>query len=201
MATEFDITCAAASVYAESLLQLANEAGQADSVAEELADLRALWDRDASFAALMSSAAIEDDARTLSIRKIFGSGRVSELVYKFLMVLNGKRRAMILPAVCDAFRQMIDKQRGRGEVFVTSAVELNDEQRAGIREQIKRLIGLDVVLVERIESDLLGGLRVEVGDHIYDSSVRQRLHAMRAGLLVSLEKHLLGSEAKFVTEG
>lgn len=201
MATDFDITKAAASVYAESLLELANEAGQADAIGEELAELRGLWDRDAAFAGLMSSAAIDDDARALSIRKIFGAGRVSELVYKFLMVLNGKRRAMMLPVVCDAYRQLLDKQHGRSEVFVSSAVALDDGQRDGIRQQIKRLNSIDAVLVERVEPDLLGGLYIQVGDYIYDSSIRRRLRDMRTELLVSLEKHLHGARARFVTEG
>ncbi len=201
MATDFDITRAAAAVYAESLLELAEEAGQADSVGEELADLRHLWDRDAAFARLLSSAAIDDDARAMSIRKVFGEGRVSALVFKFLMVLNHKRRSMILPAVCDAYKHRLDAKRGRGEVFVSSAVPLEDAHRAGLKVQVRRLTGLEPMLVEQVDPDLLGGLRVQVSDRVYDASVRRRLGDLRSELLSAVEKHLLGGMSRFVTEG
>lgn len=201
MATDFDMTQAAASVYAESLLELANEAGQADSVGEELADLATIWRDDRGFASLMSSAAIDDDARAMSIRKIFGSGRVSELVFKFLMVLNRKRRSMILPAVCEAYRRLMDRQRGRGDVIVASAVPLQDSERARLAAEVKRLTGLEAVLVERIEPELLGGVRIQVADRIYDASVRRRLNDLRGNLMRSIEKHLLGGDNRFVTEG
>ncbi|MFQ5422999.1 MAG: ATP synthase F1 subunit delta [Phycisphaerae bacterium] len=201
MANDFDITRAAASVYAESLLELAEEAGQADSVGEELADLRRLWDADAAFARLMASAAIDDDARAMSIRKVFGEGHVSALVFKFLMVLNHKRRSMILPAVCDAYKHLLDANRGRGEVFVSSAVPLEDAHRASLKAQVQRLTGLELTLVEQVDPNLLGGLRIQVSDRVYDASVRRRLGNLRSELLSAVEKHLLGGTSRFVTEG
>ncbi len=201
MATEFDMTQAAASVYAESLLQLATEAGQVDSVGEELADLGKLWREDPGFAGLMSSAAIDDDARAMSIRKIFGAGRVSDLVFRFLMVLNKKRRSMILPAICASYRRLMDRQRGRSEVLVRSAVPLEDDQRDKLKSEIKRLTGLDAVLVEQVEPELLGGLTVQVADRIYDTSIRRRLRDMQGALASAIERHLLSGDNKFVTEG
>jgi F-type H+-transporting ATPase subunit delta len=201
MATDFDISQAAASIYAESLLQLANEADQAEEIGSELREIRDLWKRDSSFAAMMSSAAIDIHARRESIRKVFGSGRVSRLVLNFLLVLNDKRRSMILPEVCDAYRRKLDRQLGIEEVHVTSALPLSDEQRAKLRAEIKRMTGNQTDLFEKVDPDLLGGITVQVADRLYDLSVHRRLGDLRMALLASMEKHVLGDVSRFVSPG
>lgn len=201
MASQFDITQAAAAVYAESMLQLANEAGKAEEMGRELLDLRQLWTDDPQFAAMMSSAAIDVDTRRGMIKKAFGGGRVSDLVLNLLFVLNDKRRAMILKDVCDAYRRKLDKQLGREEVFVTSVVPLTDVQRERIRSEVKRLTGHEADMRERIDPGLLGGITVQVSDQIFDMSVRRRMRDMQKRLMTSLETHLLGGVGKLVTEG
>ncbi len=201
MASDFDLSRAAASVYAESLLQLASEAGQADSIAEELSTLKRLWQAEPAFALMMSSVAIDDDARRESIRRVFGSGNISPMVLNLMLVMNDKRRSMILPSVCDAYRHKLDEQRGRDEVFVTTAVPLDDAQREKIRDEVKRLHDTEAILVETVEPSLLGGMMIHVGDRLYDITIRRRLRDMRAGLLASAERNLREAASRFVLEG
>lgn len=201
MASEFDIFQAAASVYAESLLQLAVEAGRADEVGDELAALRDLWDANADFRSLMSSAAIDDDARRESITRAF-QGRVSDLTLNLMRVLNDKRRSMILPLVCDAFRHRLDAHMARTEVQVVTAAPLDDRRRESIRREVKRLSGKDAILRERVEPDVLGGLRLQIDDRLFDFTIRRRLADLRLALHNAMEAHLLRTgTARFVTEG
>ncbi len=201
MASDFDISRAAASIYAESIFQLAEETGQEEQIGEEMQELQDLWERDTSFAKMMSSAAIDAGARRESIRRIFGPDRVSRLVLNLLFVLNDKRRSMILPAVCDAYRRRLNEKQGREEVYVTTAVPLEKHQRESIRKEIKRLTGRDADFYENVDPDVLGGVTVRAADKLYDMSIRRRLREMRAGLLAASEKHLLGDVSRFVTEG
>src|SRR5262249_54441524 len=106
MAAAFEGVQTAARVYAEAILALAAERGAVDEIEAQLQDLTKLWREDQAFAALMSSAAIDDDARRASLRKIFG-GRVHEFVLNLMLVLNDKGRSMIFPAVCEAFHKML----------------------------------------------------------------------------------------------
>ncbi len=198
MATDFDISQAAASVYAESLIQLANEAGQAEEIGAELREIEALWNRDSSFSSMMSSAAIDLHARRASLRRIIGSKRVNRLVMNLLLVMNDKRRSMILPAVCAAYRRKLDRQLGIEEVHVTTAVALSDGQRTRLRDQIKRLTGHESDLFEEVDPDVLGGMTVQVADRLYDLSVRRRLRDMRGALLAAVERHLLGGVSRFL---
>jgi len=198
MPTEFDISQAAAAIYADSLLELATAAGQAQAVNEELAQLAELWRREPVFADLMRSAAIDSTARAESIRRVF-SGRLSTLVLNLLLVLNRRHRTMTLPQVCRSYRLKLEDRLNQQEALVTSAVPLEEPHRQRLREHLKRLIGKDPILVERVDPDLLGGLRIQVADRLFDASVRQQLIGMRRALQRSIEKNLRGNIHRFVT--
>ena len=199
MASEFDISQAAASIYADSLLQLADEAKQAEAIGEELAVCR-LWKSEPAFASMMRSAAIDDDARRESLRKIF-TGKLNPLTLNLLLVLNERGRSMILPSVCDAYRRRLAAKMNQQTVNVTTAVALDDAQRKQLAAEVRRLSGKEAVFFEKVEPDLLGGMTVQIGDRLYDTSVRRRLRRLRGDLLASVERTLLQGTARFVTEG
>lgn len=199
MASEFDITRAAAAVYAESLIELATERKQAEQIGEELADLRRLWDGDPTFQAMMSSVAIDVDARRESLRRIF-TGKVSGLTLNLLLVLNDKRRSQILPAVCDAYRWKLADLLGRQAVYITTAVALDDARRKRVMDAARKRLGREPILFERVDPDLLGGVMVQAGDRLYDTSLRRQLRNLRIALFASTERHMLASAKRFATE-
>lgn len=197
MPSDFDTIQAASAVYAASLLDLASQAGRQAEIGEELADLRALWSREPQFAAMMSSPAIDADGRRGSIRRLF-TGKLSDLTLNLLLVLNDKGRASILAAVCDKFRQLLEEQRGQREVYVTSAVALSDAQRASLKDAVRKLAGIEPLLVEEVSPDVLGGIRVRVGDQVIDRTVAARLRGLRTRLRDAADGHL--HKKAFVTE-
>jgi len=200
MPSEFDISQSAASVYADSLLELANEQNQAEEIGRELDDLKSLWRLEPSFASMMRSPAIDEDARRESLKRIF-EGKASPLVLNLLLVLNDHHRAMILPHVCEAYRAKLDVQLKRQETHVTTAVKLTDAQRDRLRREVQRLTGKQPILIEKVDPELLGGMTVQVADRIYDTSVRRRLREMRTDLLAAFDHHLRQDTARFVTQG
>jgi len=201
MASDFDISQAAAAVYAESLLQLANEAGRAEDIASQLSDAKALWEQEPAVETLMSSEAIDHEARRESIDRAFGAGRVDRLVLNLLLVLSEKRRAMIFPLVYDAYRRKLDAQLGREDVHVTTATPLSDAQREKLLAEVQRLTGRRGNLIEKVAPEMLGGMTVLIADRLYDVTILRRLRNMRAGLLASSESHLRDGVARFVSEG
>jgi len=200
MATDHNMSPAAA-VYAESLLQAADDAGKTADIAAQLAEVRQLWNDSPEFAAMMSSAAIDDDARRESIRKAFSENRVDTLILNLMLVLSDRWRAAILPAVCDAFQAKLNARAGRERVQVMSVVPLNDEQREKLKAEVKRLTGFEAILDESVDPALIGGLRVQVRDRLFDLSLRRRLRQMRSALHATSDQIIRGDTTRFVTEG
>ncbi len=181
MATDSDISVAAADIYAESLLELANERGVAQDLYTEFQSLVDYYREDEAFAEFMASSAVDDDDRRESIRRIF-TGRINEMLLNLMLVLNDHGRAGIVPLVFDRFKKRLDAQSNRQEVHVTSAVPLQEDQRAELTTILSAITGKQAVLVEAVDPTLLGGLIVRVGDQQYNASLRCKLKRFREAL-------------------
>jgi F-type H+-transporting ATPase subunit delta len=194
--TELDTSLVVADVYADALLELANERGQADEVYEELLSLKNLFDWDEDFRAYMLSRAVDDDVRREGLKRIFG-GRMSEMVVNTLLVMNDHDRAGLIDFLVDRYKARLDEQKGREDVFVTTAVGLDPADREGLRGTLAALIGRQPVLVERVDAGLIGGMVVRVGDRQIDGSVRRKLAVIREGLAGRGESELLAGKEFF----
>jgi F-type H+-transporting ATPase subunit delta len=86
------------------------------------------------------------------------------------------------PSIAAFFREMVDQERGVVRASVTSAVELDEGRRASLLQRLREETGHDVVLEERIDPEVLGGLVVRIGDRMLDGSARSRLRALRSRL-------------------
>jgi F-type H+-transporting ATPase subunit delta len=171
-----------ARVYAESLLDAAAEGGQTDQVLEEFAALTdGVLGAAPQFAEFLLSGAARSRKAEV-IRRAF-DGRASDLFRNFLLVLNAHRRLNLLRGIRAVATELHAEREGRMPVLVTSAVPLHDDQRERLRQELRAKYHKEPVLTARVEPDLLGGIVVQVGDYLYDASVRAQLENVRKQII------------------
>lgn len=172
-----------ARVYVEALLGVAARDGQAEELGDELDGVvRDVVGGHPEVAAFFNSPAITRRERGPVLEAALG-GNASPLLRNFLGVLNNNNRLDLLPAVAAAYREALDQRAGRVRVWVRSAAPLDDAERDELARTLAASLGKEPILLVRVEPELLGGLVVQVGDRVYDSSVRSRLEALRTHLL------------------
>ncbi len=176
-----DKEVAIARVYSQSILDLASEQGQQKNLLEELRDLAALSEKDASFAHFLGSPMVDSAARADSLEKLL-RGKASDLVVNALQVLNRKGRLGLLPVVAESYRQLLQKQEQRVDVEVKTAVPLSDTLRDQIRQSVARFAGFQADLSEVVDPGMIGGMVVRVGDRKIDTSIRSHLGRLRTKL-------------------
>jgi F-type H+-transporting ATPase subunit delta len=189
-----------ARVYAEALLNAAQQRGAVDEVLEEF---RALFENvfgtDPRFEVSLSSGAISRRSKAEMIHRIF-DGRASETFRNFLLVLNEHERLGLLGGIYQEARRLHDERQGRMQVVVHSAVPLPEEQREMLREQLRATFHKEPMLEERVDPELLGGLVVRVGDWLYDASVRTRLDHIRNQLIERSSHEIQSRRDHFCTD-
>jgi F-type H+-transporting ATPase subunit delta len=175
-----------AKVYAQALMATAAKARLVDAVGDEL-DLLAATTREDHpqvrefFASAMTGKKAKGDV----LAKALKEAGTSELLQKFIGVLQQNGRLQLLRAVQSAYQAMRDKAAGRVRVKVTTAAPLSDAQVAELSKTLAETLKAEPVLDARVNPDLLGGLVVQVGDKVYDTSVRTRLDTLRTHLMAS----------------
>jgi len=175
-----------ARVYAQSLLQAAQKANKVDLMQEHIDELFGDRKRDphdpADLGTLLVSTAIPRGRKEQVIRDAFG-GRVDDLFLNFLLVLNEHNRLDILRAVGATYRELRDELYNRVRLQVRSAVPLSDEQKDNIKRQSRDVFNMEPVLVEAVDPTLIGGLQIQVGDRLFDLSLKTRLESIKNQLI------------------
>ncbi len=97
----------------------------------------------------------------------------------FLELLAERHRMPVIFRIRRAFDALWAEENKLLPVTVTSAVELDEQLVSDIGKRIEEQTGRRVELSSKVDPDLLGGLKVSVGNMVLDASVRNRLEQLR----------------------
>jgi F-type H+-transporting ATPase subunit delta len=160
--------------YAQAFLTLTLESGTEGRAADDLALIARALAQSPELQAFTRDTLLPKEARCRALETLFLE-RVHPLTWKFLQLLESKRRLVLLEAICSAFSQLNDARRGiaRGELAAATPVPAPAVD--AMAANFGLLLGKTVLLHTRELPSLLGGCRVQVGDIVYDFSLAARL--------------------------
>lgn len=176
---------AVAQVYAQSLFELAEAQGgleKAGQIQAELVEFVDLVRAEAQLEAFLDSRIISTHHKAESLRRMFGEGRIDDLLLRFLLVLNTKERLSHLRSIAAAMTRLHAERMGRIDVDVYTAEQATEEQLENIRQKIRETMGKDPVLTNHVDPSVIGGIRLRIGDRLIDATVASRLRQIRAAL-------------------
>jgi F-type H+-transporting ATPase subunit delta len=103
----------------------------------------------------------------------------------FVNVLIENDRLAALPVIFELFEDLKNEREGVVDAQITTAFDLGAEQLASLVADLEKRFKRKINPLVSIDRDLIGGVRVAIGDEVIDGSVRGKLDAMAAGLLAS----------------
>ena len=179
------ISEAAARVYAKALFEIGLEGGGVAAVA---ADLHAIQDAlnglDEDLQVVFNLPQLRRDDKRRIINLAF-EGKVGRPVLGLLLLLVDKRREPLLDNVVEEFDHYRDRHEGRVQASVTTARKLDADLAEALRAALEQQTRKTVVLTERVDPEVLGGIRVSLGDSVLDGTVRRGLQDMRRSFAAS----------------
>lgn len=108
-----------------------------------------------------------------------GLGRIAR---NFLLVLVDHRRIAALPDIIQSIELVLDERMGFARAEITSAGELNSEQRTILNTRLEELTGRRIRPQYAVDPELIGGVTALIGSTVYDGSVRGQLEALERRL-------------------
>ena len=169
--------------YGDALFGLGLEKGLVDSLMAEIEEMREILSGNPDFSRLMNHPDIGRDDKLGILSKVF-EGRLSDTLFGFIRVLVVKGR---YGAIDDIFTYYTDRYKEYhriGVAYVTSAMELTEGQREKIEKRL--LETTDFAKMEMhfsVDTGLIGGLVIRIGDRVVDSSIRSRLDGLQRQLM------------------
>ncbi|HMV35258.1 MAG TPA: ATP synthase F1 subunit delta [Turneriella sp.] len=157
---------------------------------EDLHAVRDMLRTDQKFSVFVQSPSISRDIKKNAFRKAL-EGKVQKAVLSICMILIERRRMELMPELFVSFRHIVDELLGRTYIDVTVAKTLNTNETPldeALRDSVIKKIDenraafglpkdkkLNYTMSVKIDPELLAGIRVRVGDYIFDGSVARNL--------------------------
>jgi F-type H+-transporting ATPase subunit delta len=170
-------------VYAEAAYAAAKAKGTEGELADELdAIVGELLDKDRKLDTFFLVASISRDQRSRLLETAF-KDRVDEGTYRLLATLNHHDRLGVLRAVAAQVRKLVGDAAGVVKATVTSASALSSEQVGRLEKMLQTGLKAKPQLEFRVDPSVLGGIRIAVGETVYDDTVQSNLGRLREGIL------------------
>lgn len=164
--------------YARAIFELAQKNSAVDQVGDELVQIAELIESDAELKGLLDHPVVEKDVKKAVFNQVL-HGKASDIVLNALNVIFDKGREKNLPAIASAYVAIANEAAGRVQAVVYSPYPLSDHDITAIKTKFSSVIGKTVEVQNEVDSSLLGGLKVKIGDTLYDGSLSSRLESMR----------------------
>lgn len=168
--------------YANALADIALAQGAAGPVLQQLGDFNAAYALSGELRNALASPAVSKAEKRGVAEKISARLGASRIVSNFLFVVIDHQRTQLLPEIFQLFQDVLRERQGIAEAHVSSPVELSDAQKKQLGQTLERLTGKKMQAWYTLDAKLLGGVRVRVGDMVYDGSLRNRLDHLRERL-------------------
>ncbi|MFK7821378.1 MAG: ATP synthase F1 subunit delta [Planctomycetaceae bacterium] len=172
---------AIARTYARSFLAAAGDGTSGEALEEFGSFIDDVLEKNPEFGQVLTSGIVGRDEKLGLIDRVM-SGRGSDLFTNFLRVLTKHDRLDLLPLIRNEAQLQYEKNEGKQRVLVRAAKALSSGALDKISSQLKSKFGFEPIIEEQIDDSLLGGIVIQVGDTVYDSSLRTKMKQLRESL-------------------
>ena len=161
--------------YSLALYELAAESNLLSQVEENSSALLNLISNNKDFANLIKDPTISSDMLINVIKKISESFNLENLFRNFLSFLITKRRFFYLEKILTNFSEICSKKRGEIKAEIKSAKELTQDEIRKITDELSNNFKSKIKLNYLHDQSLIGGLVVQVGSTMIDTSIKNKL--------------------------
>ncbi len=168
----------AGDLYGQSLYDLAAEENLTDEILGEMETVKALFKEYPDYVALLSEPSVPKKERLQLVDEAFKDS-LQTYHMSFIKILIEKGILREYSACYKRFRKSYNESHNIAEALVTTAVKLDDAQLETLKNKLEKISGKKVILEQKTDPDILGGVRVDLEGQLFDGSVKGRLSELR----------------------
>jgi len=168
--------------YASALYELAAEKKLVDSVLNDLSNLKNILNDNKELSLVVKSPLISSSDKQNIFETLLKKINANELTNTFIKVIEKNKRFSNLVSIITQFMNINSQKRGDVIADITSADELNDDQKNNITNQLKSILGDKLSLSFDVDKSIMGGLIVKVGSKMIDTSLANKINKLKIAM-------------------
>jgi len=168
--------------YAQALFAVAAAEGELEQVEDELFRFGKTALGDPALRQALTDPVLPADRKKAVIQDLLGK-KASRHTVTLLGFIVDQGRAKDLPRIIEAMAELAAERRRRAVAEVRTAVPLDAKRRDGLAKALSEATGKDVELKVLVDPSVIGGVVAQVGDQVFDGSIRRKLELAREQLV------------------
>lgn len=177
-----DLVDAAELLGAQAAFATADKAGSLDRVENELFHFGRAVDASSELQMTLTDPSINSATKSAIVGDLLGS-KVDAASLNLIEYVAGHLRGRRVDSVLETFGNLAAAQRNQVVAEVRAAVALDAEQTRRLAAALSKITGKDVRVNVAIDSSVVGGISVAIGEEVFDGTVAARLESARRALL------------------
>ncbi len=164
--------------YARALFELSLEKQILEQVSEEVKSFGQILERESRLRANLFSPEVDKKQKRQVLEVLFRN-KVSNLFYDFLLLLVNKGRQRYFPEIVFEFAHFYDLKLNRMRATITTAIPMEASAVEETRRLLSQLMQAEIVINNKVDSAILGGIIIQIGGKVIDGSLMHQLEMMR----------------------
>lgn len=171
--------------YAQALFEVGEELSKIEVLHHDFQKIGHLIEQSSDLADFFKNPVVTVEKRQAILKDIF-YGKIDALTYKFVLFLEAKKRLAHLKSICSFFDRLHARRRGTVKAKWSSSVELSPHDVHALTEYLKsKFDSKEVEASRHVDPNMLGGIKIQVGDTIYDYTLQAQLKKFKHAVVTA----------------
>lgn len=164
--------------YAKAVLDLSKEQNSLDETYSNMQLVEDTIAQNVELQNVLNSSVVKSDIKKNILLSVF-EGKINSISLKLIDLLINNKRIEDFGEVATQFIKLYDVENEKQTATVTTAIPLTDALKTAVLAKVKELTGKEAILENIVNSDILGGFILRIGDIQYDASISNKLNVIK----------------------
>ena len=161
--------------YALALYELAKENSELEIIEKDINEFLDVYNTSEDLKNFIKNPTQSQSNQLEILKKISIEMSLSKIIKSFLSVLVTKRRIFFLNTIFKQFLLLTSKKRGEIKASLISSKSLTKDELNNLNTEISKVLGTVINLDYKVDESLIGGLKIQVGSLMVDTSIKNKL--------------------------
>ena len=169
--------------YSRALFEVANENKELDKIEDDVRNFQSLFNSSSEIKNFIQNPTQSKNIQNSVINLIAEKLSFSKNLKNFFLLLIEKRRIFFVKKISESFLKLCSRKRGEVKASLISSKELSQIELNEINRDLSQSMGSKIIFDYKVDKDLIGGLKLQVGSFMIDTSIKNKLKKFEQAML------------------
>ena len=169
--------------YSRALFEVSQESNDLDKVERDIQNFKLIYDTNSEVRNFIKDPSQIITEQNKLVNLISDKLKFSKNVQKFLLLLIEKRRIFFVNKIIESFLRLCSQKRGEIKASLISSKELSQNELNDISTDLSKSMGSTLKFDYKVDKELIGGLKLQLGSIMIDTSIRNKLKKYEQAML------------------